>query len=350
MSGSSKIEWTDSTLDIITGCRHGCDYCYANVMSKRFCGDIRWNKAQTDKYERTEDGLYILRQPFFSESGSRVHYPFGFEPTLHLYKTKDWGMLGRKLDGHGKKVFVGAMSDVFGDWVPDTWISANFILCRKYPLNNYLFLTKNPKRYRQIQEAGWFPPDNNFWFGTTITGNDDKERLDYLPDKASGYHVFVSYEPMVGPLDLNMSRISWLIMGAQTGRNIKRIIPEKEWITKAVQDARDAGIPVFMKDSLLPYVGPDNILREYPDELMERKKSPNYNKHLEARCIGCRQIFLKSEMVSISGRKTARGYGSRHICYACFNCLREFCKQHGIDDKEIIAGITKKPDGEEDQE
>lgn len=42
---------------------------------------------------------------------------------------------------------------------------------------------------------------------------------------------------------------------------------------------------------------------------MERKKSPNYNKHLEARCIGCRNVFLKSEMVSISGRKTARGNG-----------------------------------------
>ena len=350
MSGSSKIEWTDSTLDIITGCRHGCSYCYANVMSKRFCGDIRWNKAQTDKYERTEHGLYILRQPFFSEDGSRVHYPFGFEPTLHLYKTNDWNLKRRKLDGHGKRVFVGAMSDVFGDWVPDTWISANFILCRAYPLNNYLFLTKNPKRYRQIKEAGWFPSEDNFWFGTTITGTGDEERLDYLPDKLLGYHTFVSYEPMIGPLDINMQRIDWLIMGAQTGRNIKRVIPEKEWIWKAVRDAREAGIPIYMKDSLLPYVGPDNILREYPDELMERKKSPNYNKHLEARCIGCRNVFLKSEMVSISGRKTARGYGSRHICYACFNCLREFCKQHGIDDKEIIAGITKKPDGEEDQE
>lgn len=210
------------------------------------------------------------------------------------------------------------------------------------------FLTKNPKRYRQIQEAGWFPGEKNFWFGTTITGAGDEERLDYLPDKLLGYHTFVSYEPMVGPLDINMRRIDWLIMGAQTGRNIKRVIPEKEWIRKAVHDAREAGIPVFMKDSLLPYVGPDNILREYPEELLERKKSPHYNKHLEARCIGCGKILLKSEMVSISGRKTARGYGSRHICYACFNCLREFCKLHGINDKDIIAGITKKPDGEED--
>lgn len=39
----SKIEWCDHTWNPITGCRHGCKYCYANHMVKRFAGDTRLN-------------------------------------------------------------------------------------------------------------------------------------------------------------------------------------------------------------------------------------------------------------------------------------------------------------------
>lgn len=32
----SGIEWCDHTWNPITGCRHGCSYCYADKMSLRF--------------------------------------------------------------------------------------------------------------------------------------------------------------------------------------------------------------------------------------------------------------------------------------------------------------------------
>ena len=31
----SRIEWCDHTLNIVTGCRRGCEYCYARTMSLR---------------------------------------------------------------------------------------------------------------------------------------------------------------------------------------------------------------------------------------------------------------------------------------------------------------------------
>lgn len=40
----SKIEWCDHTWNPITGCNHGCHYCYARTMTARFSGDVRLNK------------------------------------------------------------------------------------------------------------------------------------------------------------------------------------------------------------------------------------------------------------------------------------------------------------------
>ena len=32
----TKIEWCDMSWNPITGCLHGCNYCYARRMAKRF--------------------------------------------------------------------------------------------------------------------------------------------------------------------------------------------------------------------------------------------------------------------------------------------------------------------------
>ena len=32
------IEWVDLVWNVVTGCRHGCPYCYAEKMAKRLAG------------------------------------------------------------------------------------------------------------------------------------------------------------------------------------------------------------------------------------------------------------------------------------------------------------------------
>ena len=59
----SGIEWCDHTWNPITGCRHGCSYCYADKMSLRFCGNMKRNMLQTDQY-RMEGDLFVLDEPF----------------------------------------------------------------------------------------------------------------------------------------------------------------------------------------------------------------------------------------------------------------------------------------------
>ena len=79
----SGIEWCDHTWNPITGCRHGCSYCYADKMSLRFCGNMKRNMVQTDQY-RMDGDLFVLDEPFMNEDGKPVIYPFGFAPTLHI--------------------------------------------------------------------------------------------------------------------------------------------------------------------------------------------------------------------------------------------------------------------------
>lgn len=168
----SGIEWCDHTWNPITGCRHNCSYCYADKMSLRFCGNMKRNMVQTDQY-RMEGDLFVLDEPFMNEDGKPVIYPFGFNPTLHRYRYNTLDKLKQ-----GQNVFVGAMADIFGEWVPNSWIEDILDTCGKHPQHNYLFLTKNPKRYTQY---GVPSGKGNMWYGTTVTNSEDMERIYQLP-------------------------------------------------------------------------------------------------------------------------------------------------------------------------
>lgn len=34
----TDIEWADMTWNPVVGCKHGCEYCYARRIAKRFGG------------------------------------------------------------------------------------------------------------------------------------------------------------------------------------------------------------------------------------------------------------------------------------------------------------------------
>ena len=38
MGKKTKIDWCDSTWNPVTGCLHGCAYCYARRIAERFGG------------------------------------------------------------------------------------------------------------------------------------------------------------------------------------------------------------------------------------------------------------------------------------------------------------------------
>ena len=141
----SKIEWCDHTWNPITGCRHKCSYCYARRMTARFAGDVRLNLMAKKDYSTesaadNSDDVFVLEEPMLNETGNTLVYPFGFEPTYHKYRMD----YPKKLK-MGNNIFVGAMADIFGSWVPEEWVRDVMETCLKNPIHNYLFLTKNPK-------------------------------------------------------------------------------------------------------------------------------------------------------------------------------------------------------------
>lgn len=254
MGAKTKIEWCDASWNPVTGCYHTCEYCYARRMVNRFSAG--WENASNKT-------LHTLNNPAIGvrcgKSQSRVEpYPYGFHPTFHRYRLdqpKKWVK--------PKTIFVCSMADLFGEWVPDTWIQDVFNACEESPQHRYLFLTKNPKRYTQVKR----PAGDNFWFGTSICSNDDLEMADYLPITSN---VFYSIEPIMEDLHpedmvaFTRYPVRWYIIGAETGNRKDKVIPKKEWIDHICEVADKNGTAVFMKDSLIPIVGEENMRREFP--------------------------------------------------------------------------------------
>lgn len=261
----TKIEWCDSTWNPVTGCYHGCEYCYARRIAARF-GEFMRIDGIDIKVIGDKDGQICVELAYKTANP----YPEKFTPTLHRYR------IGEYEKKAGRTIFVCSMADLFGSWVPDSWIEEVFAACEKAPQHRYLFLTKNPKRYCDLEDAGKLPIKENMWYGTSITNAAQMEHaadaFGELPGKAK---TFFSIEPILEDIAAtkgwaiadNGSYAKWIILGAETGRRKEKVTPEREWIKKITDDCDEGGIPLFMKDSLIPIVGEDDMRRELPREL-----------------------------------------------------------------------------------
>lgn len=347
----SRIEYVDHTWNPITGCRHGCPYCYARAMTARFGGDVRLNLMAKKDYSMVEapDGsgaVYILNKPMLNETGSPLNYPFGFEPTYYRYRLGTLDKLKM-----GKNIFVGAMSDIFAECIPDEWIGDVINACIARPMHNYLFLTKNPKRYLQYGVPTGF---ENMWYGTTVTSEADIYRIVSL---AMDGKTFVSVEPLLGRISNGDIKavckvVDWIIIGAQTGRSKHMVIPEFDWIEDIVLEASRNGIPIFMKDSLIPIVGEKNIRREFPEQLQHSQISPKMKKKLYDICAECKVQMKKCDMVTLLAR-SKRGERPKQFGFMCKDCFTKFCKDLSIDMPELTGmakSVTVSPADEHEPE
>lgn len=347
----SKIEWCDHTWNPITGCRHNCKYCYARRMTTRFSGDVRLNKMAKKDYMLVPaaDGgkdLYVLDNPMLNETGKQLVYPFGFEPTLHKYRMD----YPEKLK-MGNNIFVGAMADVFGEWVPDEWIIEVFKKCNEHPEHNYLFLTKNPERYWDLEKKSLLPTGENMWYGFSYTDNQSNSWASMNGDK----YTFISVEPLLEDLRLFDENVlcqaaQWVIIGAETGRSKDKVVPKKEWIERILAHCDKFHIPVFMKDSLINIVGEENMRRDFPEQLQRSEISPKMKKKLFGVCADCKTERKKSEMITLFA-KSKRGENPKQFGFICKNCFKDFCKKLGIDVpklEELADSVTIGPSEDEE--
>lgn len=199
----TKIDFADYVLNPIIGCKHGCTYCYAKRMNDEpgFYGKaFKW----IDKWD--EPKIFEMKLSDINAN-----------PVI----LKNRNEIASKISPDKPIIFVGSLSDMFGDWVPSDLIIALLDVCKAFGYYNFLFLTKNPKRYNEFNF-----PDNCF-LGTTITNNNDLWRLPFVEGLKN--ISFVVVEPILGGVHyLDYSDINFVIVGAMTGPGA--IKPKKEWI------------------------------------------------------------------------------------------------------------------------
>lgn len=253
----TKIDWCDSTWNPVTGCLHGCEYCYARGIAERFGGK--------QKYAN----IFEENNPVIGKDGKALAYPHSFSPTLLRYRLNDY------VRKQGRNIFVCSMADLFGKWVPDSWIEEVFKACEKAPQHNYLFLTKNPVRYSLLQDKDKLIKNPNMWYGNSITNKEQMEISDYETGLLGGKaKTFYSIEPLLE--DITESKfwknscgkwyMDWVIIGAETGQRKDRVLPERKWIENIVNGCEKEDIPVFMKSSLAEIWG-EPLIQQFPKEL-----------------------------------------------------------------------------------
>lgn len=291
MGKKTKIDWADATWNPVTGCLHGCEYCYARKIANRFKGfdvpggmngdtDTDWIQTiNALKLMQIRDRRLIYQYscdtPFkkmvFGKTGwlsktITAPYPFGFEPTFHRYKLDEPEKWKKP-----RNIFVCSMGDLFGAWIADEWIQEVLQACEAAPQHRYLFLTKNPDRYVHLADLLPYkrrpPYVAEMWFGRSYTGICNYRHI-YT---SAARRTFISIEPLLHSISENDAITiaafnDWIIIGAETGNRKGKVIPKKEWIQEIVDICLQEGTPVFMKESLRDLMG-DDFRQEFPWEV-----------------------------------------------------------------------------------
>jgi len=211
MTHSSKIEWTETTWNPVTGCTkisYGCKNCYAERMSKRL------------------------------QAMGMAKYRNGFQLTLHEESLN--------LPFHWKEprlIFVNSMSDLFHQSVPTNFIIKVFDVMNQVPRHTFQLLTKRPSRVWQLnKKLKWTP---NIWMGTSIEMEHWLHRLDALK-KTDAYIKFLSLEPLLGPLpNLPLEGIDWVIVGGESGPGARTM--EIDWVRDIRDNCATSQVPFFFK-------------------------------------------------------------------------------------------------------
>lgn len=273
---NTRIDWCDSTWNPVTGCKGGCDYCYARSIANRFGG---WTTGGVKTTQNFFIDPPVLDSPLLLERKSgkvvKAPYPFAFTPTFHRYRLEE-PLKKRK----GQNIFVGSMADLFGRWVPTKWIVEVLDICREAPQHNYLFLTKFPERYVELDHLALLPHEENFWYGATITNAKQMKRAaDSIGQLRQEVRSFFSMEPLMEDvarseaweMAYNGAYANWIIIGAMTGPGSESQQPCREWVERIVDDVKNElspfyPIPVFMKGNLRKVWGRD-LIQEFPEKL-----------------------------------------------------------------------------------
>lgn len=241
----SKIEWTNRTWPVVTGCAPvspGCKHCYAARMA-----------ATRLKHHPRYKGLAAMAMPG----------RFGWTGKVNL----NHDVLEQPL--RWKKpcmIFVAPMGDLFHGNVPLDYIADVFNIMARCRQHTFQILTKRPCRARVVISdlhewnradttwTGIFPssmtdapfPLPNVHLGVSVenqaTADERREYLQQMPATVR----FVSYEPALGPVDwTGWEFVDQIISGGESGPQARPSYPN--WHRETRDFCQRNNIAYFMK-------------------------------------------------------------------------------------------------------
>jgi len=215
---NTEISWTDNTFCPWHGCTRvspGCVNCYAATFSRRLGRDL-WGKGVPRKRQSEN----VWSQPL------------------------KWNAKAIK-QGVRPRVFVASMADVFDEEVPPAWRDDLWNLIRQCTALDWQLLTKRPQNI-----LGMLPPDwGDGWahvsMGTTVEdqtrANERIPLLRAVPAKVR----FLSCEPLLGVIGLDLDGIHWVIAGGESGAGYRPMKPL--WAQWVRDQCIDQGVPFHFK-------------------------------------------------------------------------------------------------------
>jgi len=211
MATKSRIEWTESTWNPVTGCTKispGCKHCYAERMAKRL------------------------------QAMGQVNYVKGFSLAVHPHVVK--APLSWKTP---QVIFVNSMSDLFHRDVPLKFIRRVFDVMNEASWHQFQILTKRSGRLLQLDPSLLWA--ENIWMGVSVETEEYKHRIDDLRQTRATVK-FLSLEPLLGELpDLDLSSIDWVIVGGESGPRARPM--EEEWVLDIRDQCIEQAVPFFFK-------------------------------------------------------------------------------------------------------
>jgi len=269
----TKIPWVKNpdgtqgyTLSPITGCLHGCKYCYARQLA-----NTRLRKSYLSNRiiaPTCGDKQLALDDPFYP----RI-WRDRIETIYHLRSRK-------KPIG----IFICDMGELFADWVPSMWTEEVLQAIQSCPQHRFYLLTKQPDQLRYFK----FP--DNVWLGVSASTMVDLVRSGKFLSNIKATIKYLSIEPMLDyscipgilPHLLKHWGIGWIIIGASTGtfsslektyheyNSLTHVFnghrmslqPPLCWVEKLVEIASSVKVPIFLKNNLMPLMEKEGITKQ----------------------------------------------------------------------------------------
>lgn len=263
---TTKIEWTDETINPIVGCSRvagspGCKNCYAAEAAKSA------RLQQFSQYQKVGKWNGVVE---FVES--QLLKPLGWKKP--------------------KRIFVCSMADIFHENVPDQWINKVIAMIALCPRHTFQVLTKRPERMwdyfsyegrltdinfeiSSILKEDFLTAESkllrfplpNLWLGVSVENQKAADERIPLLLQTPATIRFLSCEPLLEELALGeyfwqertvnygsddygydvepTDKLHWVIVGGESGSKAR--ICSLQWIRSLVRQCQDAEVPIFVK-------------------------------------------------------------------------------------------------------